>query len=159
MAKVELRPHLNASMFRLVGQGIEAGSDGIMLSYPRRGNGLRVWTRFKNVQFQKPQQIDDTKCEIIGTRLAKALSLAQRTQDPVWDAIASSLEFFLLGHAETQELGWNSCIMLSAMAFERLLEPQQRTAQGTAQAFAKLWAPYKTRTHRGGKAGKARPPS
>jgi hypothetical protein len=117
-----LSPHLNASMFSLVGQGIKAGSDGITLSYPRRGNGLRVWTRSGSVRFQAPRQIDGTECEIIGTRLTKALIKAYRTNDAIWEPIASSLEFFLLGHAETHELSWNSCIMLSAMAFERPLE-------------------------------------
>ena len=31
------------------------------------------------------------------------------------------------------------------MAFEQLLQPAQRTAQGVAEEFAKLWAPYTTR--------------
>ena len=60
-------------------------------------------------------------------------------------AISASLEFFLLGHSEMQDLSNESCIMLSAMAFEQLLQPAQPTAQGVAEEFAKLWAPYTTR--------------
>jgi len=52
----------------------------------------------------------------------------RRTQHPVWEPIASSLELFLLGHAESPELGWETCVMLSAMAFERLLEPKKGSA-------------------------------
>jgi hypothetical protein len=36
------------------------------------------------------------------------------------------------------ELDWDSCAMLSAIAFERLLRPNA-TAQGIAEEFAKLW--------------------
>jgi hypothetical protein len=36
--------------------------------------------------------------------------------------------------------------MLSAMAFEGLLEPATATAQGVAEALANLWAPYASRT-------------
>lgn len=137
--------HLNASMFQLMGHGIKAGSSSITLHFPRRGNGLRLYTSMSNVEFQQPRQIEGTRCEIIGTRLAKALTEAYRTKSSVWVPISSSLEFFFLGHSETQELGWDSCIMLSAMAFERLLESGQG-AQALAQAFSSLWAPYTART-------------
>jgi hypothetical protein len=138
-----LSPHLNASMFRLVGQGITVGSDQITLFHPRRGQGLRIGgLRLKDVIFQRPPQIEGTECKIIGTRLLKGLEKARRTQHPVWEPIASSLEIFLLGHAETPELGWDSCVMLSAMAFERLLDPRKSNAMAVAEAFAKLWEPY-----------------
>lgn len=140
-------PHLNATMFQVIGQRVTAGSDQIGLFYPRRGGGLRVGgVRFKDVVFQRPSQVEGTKCEVVNVRLAKALSKARRSKSPVWDPIASSLEFFLLGNAEVPELDWESCIMLSAMAFERLLEPTQATAQGVAEALANLWAPYAGRT-------------
>jgi hypothetical protein len=137
--------HLNASMFQLVGHGIKAGSSSITLHFPRRGNGLRLYTTTSNVKFQQPRQVEGTRCEIIGTRLARALTQAYRTKNSVWGPISSSLEFFFLGHSETQELSWDSCIMLSAMAFERLLEPGQG-AQALAQAFTSLWASYTART-------------
>lgn len=35
-------PHLNATMFHLIGQGITAGSDQIAPFYPRRGGGLQI---------------------------------------------------------------------------------------------------------------------
>src|SRR5215475_9176736 len=100
-----LSPHLNASMFRLVGQGITVGSEQITLFHPRRGQGLRIGgLRLKDVLFQRPPQIEGTGCKIIGTRLLKGLEKARRTQHPVWEPIVSSLEIFLLGHAETPEL-------------------------------------------------------
>lgn len=133
-------PHLNATMFRLFGQGIVNGSDGISLLIRRRGSGLRIGgLKFSDVRFQEPMQIEGTDCKTIGLRLAKALARAKRTNSPAWSPIASSLELFLLGHAETPELGWESCIMLSAMAFERLLDPPQSTAQATAATFTALW--------------------
>jgi hypothetical protein len=138
-----LSPHLNATMFRLIGQGLSVDSDRIALFYARRGGALRVGgLRFKDVIFQQPPEIEGTECKIIGCPLLKALEKARRTQHPVWEPIASSLELFLLGHAETLELGWDSCVMLSAMAFERLLEPKKASAMSVAEAFAKLWASY-----------------
>jgi hypothetical protein len=109
--------------------------------YPRRGQGLNVVLRFKDIVFQRPPQIEGTECEAIGTRLLKGLEKACRAKHPVWQPIASSLELFLLGHAETPELGWDTCLMLSAIAFERLLEANNG-AMTVAEAFAKLWAPY-----------------
>ena len=147
-----LSPHLNASMFRLVGQGITVGSEQITLFHQRRGQGLRIGgLRLKDVVFQRPPQIQGTGCKIIGTRLLKGLEKARRTQHPVWEPIVSSLEIFLLGHAETPELDWDSCVMLSAMAFERLLEPKERNAKAVAEAFADLWNPYASLTLKEGK--------
>jgi hypothetical protein len=140
-------PHLNATMFQIIGQRITSGSDQVGLFYPRRGGVLRVGgVRFTDVVFQRPSQVEGTKCDVVNIRLAKALSKARRAKSPVWDPIASSLEFFLLGNAEDPELDWESCIMLSAMAFERLLEPGQANAQSVAEALANLWVPYANRT-------------
>jgi hypothetical protein len=133
-------PHLNATMFRLFGQGIVKESDGISLLIPRRGSGLRIGgLKFSDVRFQEPMQIQGTECKTINLHLAKALARSKKTNSPAWNPIASSLELFLLGHAETPELDWERCVMLSAMAFERLLEPKQNTAKGTAEAFTALW--------------------
>lgn len=140
-------PHMNATMFRLVGQEISAGSNGIGLTYPRRGGSLMVGGRtFDDVVFQQPPQIEGTNCGIVNGRLLKALQTARRSRNPVWEPIAASLEFFLLGHAETPELGWDTCIMLSAMAFEQLLEPKGQGAQALAKAFADLWVTHATKT-------------
>lgn len=137
-----LSPHLNATMFHIINLRVPAGSDGISVFTPRRGVGLNVsgW-RFKNIIFQRPPQIEGTECWTIGTRLLKGLEKARRAGHPVWQPIESSLELFLLGHAETPELGWDSCVMLSAMAFERLLEANSG-AMLVAEAFANLWTGY-----------------
>lgn len=136
-------PHLNSTMFHLVGQGIEAGSDQISAYFPRRGGGLQIGgLHFKDIIFQRPPQIEGTSCEVVNARLLKALQAARRKKHPVADAIDSSLEIFLLAHAETSELGWDSCVMLSAMAFEQLLEPAKSSAFATASAFADHWAPF-----------------
>jgi hypothetical protein len=139
--------HLNATMFRIVGQAISAGSDRIGLTYLRRGGALRVGgRRFSDTVFQQPPQIEGTECSTVNLQLAKALYRAQRSEDPLWQPIAASLELFLLAHAETPELSWDTCIMLSAMAFEQLLEPKGQGAQAIAEAFAVLWSPYASET-------------
>jgi hypothetical protein len=134
-----LSPHLNATMFHIFGQRVAPGSDGISVFYPRRGGGLNVsGLRFKDIIFQRPPQIEGTECKTVGTQLLKALEKARRVGHPVWQPIESSLELFLLGHAETPELGCDTCVMLSAMAFERLLEPKKRGAMAVADAFTNL---------------------
>jgi hypothetical protein len=140
-------PHLNATMFRLVGQGVTVGADGIGLTYPRRGQSLRAlgW-KFKDLAFQQPPQIEGTGCEVVNLRLAKALHKARSSNSPVWEPIASSLKLFLLGHAEMPDLGWDTCVMISAMAFERLLEPAQTSAQVLAETFALQWAAHASQT-------------
>jgi hypothetical protein len=136
-------PHLNASMFHIIGQGVTAGSDRVAIFHRRRGGGLNVGgLRFNDVLFQEPPQIEGTECKLVGNRLLKALEKARRARHPVWEPISSSLELFLLGHAETPQLRWDSCVMLSAMAFERLLEPKKSSALAVSEAFARLWAPY-----------------
>ena len=136
-------PHLNATMFHLIGQGVTAGSDQIAPFYPRRGGGLQIGgLRFKDIVFQRPPQIEGTDCHTINDRLLKALEKARRFKAPCVTAIDSSLDVFLLAHAETPELDLDSCAMLSAIAFERLLEPPKSGAQGLASAFADCWAPF-----------------
>ena len=147
-----LSPHLNATMFRLFGQGIVAGSDNIALSYARRGTGLRIGgLRFKDVSFQRPSQVEHTGCDVINGSLIKALDRARRSRARIWEPISSSLAPFLLAHAEMPDLPWANCIMLSAMAFEQLLEPRGSNAQSLAEALEKLWAPYATKTMAGAK--------
>lgn len=115
-------PHLNATMFHLIGQGVTAGSDQISPFYSRRGGGLQIGgLRFKDIVFQRPSQVEGTECGPINDRLLKAIKLARRFKTHSIQAIDSSLELFLLAHSETPELDLDSCVMLSAMAFERLL--------------------------------------
>lgn len=136
-------PHLNATMFHIIGQGITAGSDQIAPFYPRRGGGLQIGgLRFRDIVFQRPSQIEGTECRTVNDRLLKALKRARRLRAPCVNAIDSSLEIFLLANSETPELDLESCVMLSAMAFERLLEPSKSSAQAVASAFADHWAPF-----------------
>lgn len=136
-------PHLNSTMFHIIGQGIAADSDQITPFFSRRGGGLQIGgMRFRDIVFQRPPQIEGTDCKLINTALIKAIGKARRLRLPVADAIDSSLELFLLGHSETPELDWDRCVMLSAMAFERLLVPTQSTARATAAAFASHWSPF-----------------
>jgi hypothetical protein len=136
-------PHLNATMFHIIGQGLTAGSDQIAPFYSRRGGGLQIGgLRFKDIVFQRPPQIEGTECGIINKRLLTALKTARRLQAPCTSAIDSSLEVFLLAHAEAPELDSDSCVMLSAIAFERLLAPLRGSAQAVAAAFADHWAPF-----------------
>ena len=136
-------PHLNATMFRIIGQGVSAGSDQIAPYFQRRGGGLQIGgLRFKDVVFQRPPQIEGTSCEAINERLLKALEKAERLKCSAAHAINSSLETFLLANAEAPDLDSDSCVTLSAIAFERLIEPTNNTAQGLASAFADHWAPF-----------------
>jgi hypothetical protein len=136
-------PHLNATMFHLIGQGVTVGSEQIAPFYPRRGGGLQIGgLSFKDIVFQRPAQIEGTDCRSVNDRLIKALERARRFKAPCIDAIDFSLEIFLLAHAETPELDWESCVMLSAISFERLLEPPKSSAQAVASAFADYWTPF-----------------
>ena len=137
----DLSPHLNATMFHITGQVVAADSEWMSVFYPRRGGGLNLVLRFADIVFQRPPQIEGAQCKTIGTRLLKGLEKARHARHLVWQPIASSLEIFLLGHAETPELDSDTCVMLSAMAFERLLEANGR-AMAVAEAFAQLWAPH-----------------
>jgi len=133
-------PHMNATMFRPIAQGISAGSSSISTFHRRRGSSLRIGgLKFEDVLFQCPPHVERTACETVNVQLAKALDRARRSKAPVWDAVSSSLPLFLLGHGETPELNWETCVMLSAIAFERLLEPQQSSALEISKCFAQLW--------------------
>lgn len=136
-------PHLNATMFRLIGQGITSGSDQISPFYPRRGGGLQIGgLRFKDIVFQRPSQIEGTECRTVNKRLLTSLKRARSLKAPCASAIDSSLDVFLLANSETPELDLESCVMLSAMAFERLVEPDKSNAQAVASSFADHWAPF-----------------
>lgn len=140
-------PHLNATMFRVVSQRVTAGSDQFGLVYPRRGGPLQVSGRkFENTLIQQPPQIEGTRCGHINIKLVHALHQARKTNNLLWSQIISSLELFLLAHAETPELAWDTCIMLSAIAFERLLNPKKRNADNFASEFAELWKRFSTLT-------------
>jgi hypothetical protein len=138
-----LEPHLNASMFHIIGQTVEAKSDYMAVTYRRRGAVLSVGgRRFSNTIFQQPAQIEETRCRVINKRLLKALLTARSRRPDIWSPIQASLDAFLLGHAEHSELSWETCVMLSAMAFEQLMAPKETTAVSLASSFADLWAAH-----------------
>jgi len=140
-------PHLNATMFRIIGQGVSAGSDQIAPFFARRGGGLRIGgLRFKDVVFQRPPQIEGTSCDVINERLLKAIGKAERLKSAAARAINASVETFLLANTESPELDADSCIALSAIAFERLIEPPTNSAQSLAAAFAEYWTPFTSLT-------------
>lgn len=136
-------PHLNASMFRSVSMHVAQGDDHLSMTFRRRGSTLRMGgNRFSDTVFQQPPQIESTGCEVVNLQLAAAIEKARQDGDVIAEAIDASLEFFLLANAETPELDWESCVMLSAMAFDKLLRPSQSTARCIAATFAQLWARF-----------------
>ncbi len=149
-------PHLNATMFHLIGQGVTAGSDQISPFYSRRGGGLQIGgLRFKDIVFQRPSQVEGTECGPINDRLLKASSWRGASKRTPSKRSNSSLELFLLAHSETPELDLDSCVMLSAMAFERLLEPTKSNAQAIASDVCGLLGSIFKNNDRGRQAGEA----
>jgi hypothetical protein len=71
-----------------------------------------------------------------------ATEAAWRGRDEEEEAIGASLEIFLLANAETPELEWDSCAMLSAMSFEQLMGRGRSSAVSLAQDFARLWSRF-----------------
>ena len=114
-------PHLNGTMFRLIGQGVAAGSDQIAPFYPRRGGGLQIGgLRFKDIVFQRPPQIEGTDCLTINNRLLKALERARRSKAPYANAIDSSLEVFCLPTQKRLNWIWTAarcCQLLPSSGF------------------------------------------
>ncbi|OCP22086.1 MULTISPECIES: hypothetical protein [unclassified Ensifer] len=142
-------PHLNATMFRLESFAISSRHEHLALHYPRRGGSLLVGGyRFGQVMFQQPFQIEATSCERVNEALACAISDAETQAPEIAERIHTALEVFLLGHSETPDLATSTCVMLSAIAFEKLLGPfpGKQVALLLADAVTKLWAPYADRS-------------
>lgn len=146
----QLSPHINATLFRPTVQGVTPGQDRLSLLVRRRDGGLGVGgLRFKDVHFQMPIEAHETECPPPAHRLAKALDKARTNRTATWSAIVESLPFFLHGHSETAEMPDETCVMLSALAFERLLaSPGKKlnNANDVSESFAKLWDGYSTLT-------------
>ncbi|MGJ5195928.1 hypothetical protein [Bradyrhizobium sp. HKCCYLRH1030] len=135
-------PHMNSTMFRIVGQGIIEGSDQISPIFPRRSGTLKIGgLRHKDIFFQRPTQIEGTQCGYTNETLLKALQTARESKSVAADAIVSSLDPFLLANAEAVDLDTDSCVMLSAISFERMLQPNSG-AQSLAQAVSQHWYPF-----------------
>lgn len=148
-----LSPHINATVFRPVGQGVVLGDDRTLsLMVRRRGGLLRIGgLKVSDVLFQMPHEAIGTACPQPSLPLVKALDRARLSRSKVWNAVTESLPYFLLGHAETSELPETACIMLSALAFERLLDlstasPVTANANAVAESFAEVWAAHARRT-------------
>ena len=146
-----LSPHTNSTVFRPIGQGVVLGDDrSVSLLVNRRGGALRIGgLKVRDVLFQMPHEAIGTECPAPSLALAKALDLARLKKSKAWNAITESLPYFLLGNAEAPELSDRACIMLSALAFERLLDLPVTTnanANMVAENFANLWAAYANRT-------------
>ncbi len=134
-------PHLNAAMFRAASMHIGQGDDSMSMTITRRGGDLRIGgMRFLDAVFQQPHQIEGCRCEVVNLRLGRAIEAARRAGDATAEAIDRSLEFFLLANSGTPALRWETCVMLSAMAFEQLLSPAGKaTALLISETFAHLW--------------------
>ncbi|MFK4766722.1 hypothetical protein [Rhizobium sp. ZW T2_16] len=97
--------------------------------------------------FQQPYQIEATRCDVVNTGLIKAVIKAKRKSPELWSAIGAALDMFLLGHSEAPELDDQTCIMLSAMAFERLLGSSQTSgiAVQLSKALVELFLEFPCR--------------
>jgi len=136
-------PHLNGSMFKGIGMPINI-SQSLSLTYPRRGMALMVGGRsYADTVFQQPPEVEGTRCEVVNVALLKALMKAKREKSATFDALESALQFFLLANAESGDLNASNCIMLSAIAFERLLRPKQTTALVIAETFTDKWRGFR----------------
>ncbi|CAN7380061.1 hypothetical protein LJR016_002222 [Devosia sp. LjRoot16] len=133
--------HLNAAMFFAIGMPLRQSED-ISLSYPRRGMSLRVGGRtFSNTIFQQPPQVEGTRCDEVNARLLRALAKAKASGNPIWASLEAALQFFLLANAESMELNAGNCLLLSGVAFERLLGPPPNALE-LATAFAARWTRF-----------------
>jgi hypothetical protein len=132
--------HMNSTMFRPANHIALADSPYFSTLHNRRGGSLRVGGRkVTDTVFQQPYQVEGTRCDAVNTRLIQAVVKSENKAPELFSAIETALDMFLLGHSEAPELDDHTCVMLSAMALERLLEPKLRSAKGNAEALAELF--------------------
>ncbi len=150
--------HLNATMFRPVSFAVSSQHDHMALSYPRRGGSLLAGgLRAADVKFQQPYQIEGTRCDVVNRRLASGLLKAFRS--PSLPYLSEAIEIFLLGHAETPDLDSQTCVTLSAIAFEKLLnvESKGQTSLAVSEKLATLWSGFPSINMRDARRVKADP--
>jgi hypothetical protein len=111
---------------------------------------------FGDIVFQEPLQVHRTACPQISGGFVRALDGARRAQTELWDAIEASLPIWLLGNSEEMTLSDEACVMLCAIALERLLRPEP-SAKEFAKAFARVWTPFAKTTLAQAKRVKADP--
>jgi hypothetical protein len=139
--------HMNSTMFRPANHIALADSPCFSTLHNRRGGSLRVGGRMvTDTVFQQPYQIEGTRCDAVNARLIRAVIKAEKEAPELFSAIETALDMFLLGHSEAPELDDHTCVMLSAMALERLLEPKKSTAQGVAEEFTELFSVFPHRS-------------
>lgn len=135
--------HMNSTMFRPMNHVAIADSPYFSTLHNRRGGSLRVGGRkVTDTVFQQPYQIEGTRCDVVNTRLIQAVIKAEKKAPELFSAIETALDMFLLGHSEAPDLDDHTCVMLSAMAIERLLDPKKSSAQGVAEALAELFSEF-----------------
>jgi len=138
--------HINATVFRPVIHGINPGKDRLSISVRWRDGGLLAGGyRFEDVIFQMPREAYSTECPSFSLKFAKALDRARTSNSTVAMAIKEALPFFLLGHSEATEMPSETCVLLSALSFERLLQQSGRelkNANCIAKAFSGIWTQF-----------------
>lgn len=141
-----LSPHINATVFRPIAQGINPESPtSLAVLVRRRAQNLRIGgLELDDVLFQMPPEAIETSCPSPSDRFVRALERSRTAKADVWSAINESLPYFVIGHAETVALTDQACVMLSALAFERLLASadERSSASSIAGLYAELWSDH-----------------
>lgn len=86
-----------------------------------------------SVSFQQPQEVEGTECSKINDALARALWKCRTKAPELWLNFREALPLFLLANLDLIELDDARCLTLSAVAFERLIQPSHSSAQGLAE--------------------------
>lgn len=135
--------HINGAMFAQAVQGMVPGTDGITLVKQRRdGQTLDGGWDIADVTLQAPPIIPHDTCPAPSGGLLPALVAARAAAAPAWERIDAALPFFILGASELPELASDGAAMLLALAFERLLDPEDSKAHLLARAFAEAWEAF-----------------
>ena len=134
-------PHLNATIFRPLFQGVCAGTHRLSIIVNRRDGPLvSAGYQFQDVTFQAPLESMSTSCPHLSEPLVKAVNSAWSKSSVAWSSIVASLPAFLIANSESSELPSETCAMMSAIAMERLLS-SDGNAYRFSQAFADAWKP------------------
>lgn len=134
-------PHMNSAMFQIFGFPVLDGEEYISIEYLRRGTPLRVsGMKISEVTFQQPHQIAHTECGPPNLPLGEALLKAIGIADAFADQLNASIELFLMAQSEAADMDARTSILLNAMAFEKLLVPDQhQTANDLGRILSELW--------------------
>ncbi len=140
------RAHLNGAMFVSPVQRMTPGEDGICIVRQRRdGQTLDGGWSFSDVTFQAPLMIPHDIYPAPSEEFLAALVAARAVGAPVFERIDAALPFFILGVSEVPDLISHPSAMLLALAYSRLIDPDDKGAHSLATNFGLLWSQY-TRT-------------